>query len=329
MGETVAKYHCTEVYKVVWRALLDYFCREKGFPDDLLSIEIDLKWVQKGGGLSDSDLVLTYGAEKKWAQFQELETITRGDYLLFNTVFDVPVAFVCARLVDIFDSQGHKKGEEYTFLPDLGDALEFVYNAAGFALNRSPFFEALKAEPLKFLHRRPKVKEWLVAQRLKGRRLLLVSNSDVDFAEFVMQVSLGEEWRSLFDLSVFFARKGRGFFELPPEETPFITLPNYPDPHNVPIKLGMATNSTGGKLNERGEAAVKVLLNGCYVQGHYSLISEEILGCAAERAVYFGDHITSDIVVTRKRSPWHAFAIIEEANSNFFSSSSPSSTVGV
>jgi len=34
--------------QVVWRALLDYFCREKGFPDDLLSIEIDLKWVQKG-----------------------------------------------------------------------------------------------------------------------------------------------------------------------------------------------------------------------------------------------------------------------------------------
>ena len=35
----------------------------------------------------------------------------------------------------------------------------YTDNAAGFALNRSPFFEALKAEPLKFLHRRPKVKK--------------------------------------------------------------------------------------------------------------------------------------------------------------------------
>ena len=33
-----------------------------------------------------------------------------------------------------------------------------------------------------------KVAEWLKGERSKGRRLLVVTNSDVDFAEFVMQV---------------------------------------------------------------------------------------------------------------------------------------------
>jgi hypothetical protein len=44
----VAKYKCVEVYKLVWRALLEYLCSEKGYSSDVLSIEIDLTWVQKG-----------------------------------------------------------------------------------------------------------------------------------------------------------------------------------------------------------------------------------------------------------------------------------------
>ena len=48
MDETLAKYNCVEVYKVVWCAILEYMHREKGFPADMLALEIDLGWVQKG-----------------------------------------------------------------------------------------------------------------------------------------------------------------------------------------------------------------------------------------------------------------------------------------
>ena len=87
------------------------------------------------------------------------------------------------------------------------------------------------------------------------RRLLLVSNSDVDFAEFVMHVSLGANWRELFDLVVFAARKGRGFFELPPSDSPFLSLPNYPA---CRIPLGHALNSAGRPLSQRGPAVAEV-----------------------------------------------------------------------
>jgi hypothetical protein len=50
-----------------------------------------------GGGLSEVDLCRTYGTAKKWPLFDLLKSQTKGDYLIFNTVFDVPVAFVCAR----------------------------------------------------------------------------------------------------------------------------------------------------------------------------------------------------------------------------------------
>jgi hypothetical protein len=71
-------------------------------------------------------------------------------------------------LVDVLDAQGHARGDPYTFQAHLGDALEFVYNAATFARGSSPFFEALKASPDHFLLPRPKVREWLILQRRKG-----------------------------------------------------------------------------------------------------------------------------------------------------------------
>ena len=36
------------VPQVVWRAILEYMIREKGYPAELLAIDIDLDWVQKG-----------------------------------------------------------------------------------------------------------------------------------------------------------------------------------------------------------------------------------------------------------------------------------------
>lgn len=86
--------------------------------------------------------------------------------------------------------------------------------------------------------------------------LQVVTNSDVDFANFVMHVSFGADWRKLFDFVGFFARKGRGFFEADAKDSPFLTLPHFPDPGDLP--LGSAVNSRGLALNVRGPAATTV-----------------------------------------------------------------------
>ena len=86
--------------------------------------------------------------------------------------------------------------------------------------------------------------------------LQVVTNSDVDFANFVMHVSFGADWRKLFDFVVFFARKGRGFFEADAKDSPFLTLPHFPDPGDLP--LGSAVNSRGLPLNVRGPPAPAV-----------------------------------------------------------------------
>ena len=47
---------CPRSPQVVWRAILEYMHREKGFPADVLAVEIDLAWVQKG----------TIGGRERW-----------------------------------------------------------------------------------------------------------------------------------------------------------------------------------------------------------------------------------------------------------------------
>ena len=193
--------------QLVWRPILEFLVRDRGYPDALLAVDLDLSFVQKGlifdfrtgdvlklsesgvvcqashgyvgdargwgggGGQTEAQLSAKYGPDRKWMQFEDLKAQRRGDYLLFNAVFDIPVAFCCARIVDELDATGHARNQPYTFRPDLQDALEYVYNAAHFADGRSPFFEALKRKPLKYLRTRPRVKDWLLLQRRNGRRL--------------------------------------------------------------------------------------------------------------------------------------------------------------
>jgi len=97
---------------------------------------------------------------------------------------------VCAQLVDSEDAgAGVGAGAEagYAFVPDLMAGLEHTYSPPSFGLRRGMFFPALLAEPARFLAPRPTTRAWLEAQRSRGRRLFLVTNSHVDFSEFVMQ----------------------------------------------------------------------------------------------------------------------------------------------
>ena len=46
----------------------------------------------------------------------------------------------------------------------------------------------------------------------KGKRLFLATNSHLEYADLIMSQTLGDDWRTLFDLSVVNAQKP-GFFK--------------------------------------------------------------------------------------------------------------------
>ncbi|KAJ1477088.1 HAD-like domain-containing protein [Baffinella frigidus] len=339
MDQTLARYRTPAVYELVHRALLSFMVDNKGYPAALKEVAFEPGFCLKGlvfdtetGDVLKIDEhgaicrarhgfaapFLTQEQVKAkypgglWPKFQKMVNRERGDFFLFNTLFDVPVALVCARLVDnedasreSRDAKGHQAA--YAFLPHLFEALEHTYGPPAFGERRGLFFPSLLASPSTFLWKRPRVTSWLQAEKAKGRNLFLVTNSQVDFSEFIMQESFGADWRALFDGIVFFARKGKGFFELPAVKTPFFRLKN----DTRGLACGESVCPGGGAANELGEAAPTLEMGGEYLQGHHSLMSGW-LGHDPSNTTYFGDHLMADVKAVRDCTSWQAVAVVSE-----------------
>jgi len=79
------------------------------------------------------------------------------------------------------------------------------------------YFPEVKAHPEKYIHRRgPEFREWLRSLRENGKYLYVITGSHFDFANHVASFALGEDWKDLFDIVIFFARKPSFFFEKRP-----------------------------------------------------------------------------------------------------------------
>eukprot|EP00281_Chroomonas_sp_CCMP1168_P015031 CAMPEP_0206217646 /NCGR_PEP_ID=MMETSP0047_2-20121206/3384_1 /ASSEMBLY_ACC=CAM_ASM_000192 /TAXON_ID=195065 /ORGANISM="Chroomonas mesostigmatica_cf, Strain CCMP1168" /LENGTH=263 /DNA_ID=CAMNT_0053640111 /DNA_START=31 /DNA_END=818 /DNA_ORIENTATION=+ len=221
MDHTLAKYKVRPIYALIYSSITEYLVEERDFPRELLGVPFDhafaakgvifdtttgdmLKFSDKGkvvqachgrkSWLSKHEIEHKYGGGA-WAHFELLRSLKKGPFIAFHTYFDVPSVCILAAMVDIRDA----KGGNYDFMGDFFDALEHTFNYTAFAKQRGGFFPAITARPQDFLYRRDAVKGWLEALRLRGKRLLLVTNSHVDFSELVMQTAFGKGWRALFD----------------------------------------------------------------------------------------------------------------------------------
>ena len=75
-------------------------------------------------------------------------------------------------------------------------------------------FGMFQTNPEKYiLKRSKKFREWLKMLRAKGKFLYVITGSHVDFASHVASYALGPDWKDLFDIVVFFARKPSFFID--------------------------------------------------------------------------------------------------------------------
>ena len=75
--------------------------------------------------------------------------------------------------------------------------------------------EALfQAHPEKYiLKRSAEFRAWLKMLRDNGKYLYVITGSHFDFASHVASYALGDDWKDLFDIVIFFARKPSFFWE--------------------------------------------------------------------------------------------------------------------
>ena len=142
--------------------------------------------------------------------------IRQDRWLLFTTLFDIPLACMYAQLVDKFDRHGLPKVMSYADLMDqMMSNLDEAY-AEGMMRN-----EILK-DPAGYVVNDAEIPLTLLDQKHAGKKLILITDSEWEFVGKIMPYAFdaylpaGMTWRDLFDLVIVSAGKPNFFLQKQP-----------------------------------------------------------------------------------------------------------------
>ncbi|HXV86095.1 MAG TPA: HAD-IG family 5'-nucleotidase [Gemmatimonadales bacterium] len=207
-------------------------------------------------------------------------------YVFLNTLFTLSEASMYAQLVDLLDS-GKLPG-----VLGYGD----LYRQVRASLDEAHVEGELKAEiladPDRFVEADPEAPLALLDQRRSGKKLLLITNSEWPYTQALMghafdqYLPSGTTWRDLFNYVIVAARKP-AFFE---QDGPVFEIA---DPAGL---LRPARNLAEG---------------GLYFGGNAALV-EEALGVSGDQILYVGDHLFSDVHVSKNVVRWRTALVLRE-----------------
>lgn len=203
--------------------------------------------------------------------------------------FDIVTSVVFARAIDTLDEERGSPLDRYNIWPDILAGLFHMFSREHFQSNKG-IFGHVKRNPEKYLHKcSSDTISWLREVKKKFATFLL-TGSNADFVNFTASYALGDDWRSLFDIVVCFAKKP-GFFI---NNRPFLEVVN----------------------NNETDVASRDLKRGeMYSQGNWNDLLEflaRITGKTNQRCLYIGDNLIQDIYVPNAFAQCDTLAVIEE-----------------
>jgi HAD superfamily 5'-nucleotidase-like hydrolase len=229
--------------------------------------------------------------EQRAAYSSTFVDLSEPRWKFMNTLFSLSEANLFARLVDLLDA-----GE----LPEtLGyrDLHRVLLTALDEAHNLSELKAQIIADPDPFVELDPDLPLALLDQKMAGKRLLLITNSDWAYSRAMMSYAFDRylpgpmKWRELFDLIIVEARKP-GFFSgrqasyrVIDEEQGLLRA------HRGPLEPGSV-----------------------YAGGDAQLV-ESSLGLSGAEILYLGDHLFGDVHVSKEMLRWRTGLILREMES--------------
>lgn len=208
-------------------------------------------------------------------------------FQFLNTFFSISEACMYCQLVDLLDQGKLPATINYRSL----------YQRVRWALDAAHIEGLLKAEimanPERYVARDPELALALLDQLEAGKRLMVITNSEWEYTQFMMAYALDEflpgdmTWRELFELVVVASRKPVFFTA----QNPMLEV--MPDsgllkPFVGPLREG-----------------------GIYFGGNAFKI-EEYLGVSGDQILYVGDHIFTDVNVSKSILRWRTALILRE-----------------
>ena len=208
-------------------------------------------------------------------------------YEFLNTLFSLSEAWLFGQLVDLLDANKLPAGLRYADL----------YRTVRTSTDETHMEGRLKADiiadPDRFVVLDADTPLALLDQRRAGKKLLLITNSEWEYSSPMMEYSFdrflpeGKTWRDLFDVIIVSARKPEFFSAKNPM-------------FQVVSEDGLLKPCPGGIEDD-----------GIYLGGNARAV-EEYLGLSGDEILYVGDHMLTDVHITKNILWWRTALIVRE-----------------
>lgn len=221
------------------------------------------------------------------AYARTLVDLEEDRWYFLNTLFSISAASMYLELVDKLDAGELPRAMGYE---DLWAEVQEALDAAHL---EGMLKEEIMSEPERYVDLDPDMPLTLLDQREAGNKMLLITNSGWTYTKFMMAYAVDRflpgdmTWRDLFDLIVVAAGKPAFFLT----DKPIFRLATE-DGLVEPIV---------GSIPEPG----------IYLGGNASLI-EDYLGISGDRILFVGDHLFSDVNVSKQVLRWRTALVIRE-----------------
>eukprot|EP01128_Nolandella_sp_AFSM9_P008815 TRINITY_DN5485_c0_g1_i1.p1 TRINITY_DN5485_c0_g1~~TRINITY_DN5485_c0_g1_i1.p1 ORF type:complete len:547 (-),score=96.50 TRINITY_DN5485_c0_g1_i1:78-1685(-) len=308
---TLALYRIPAYDQLTFELLRNALVDKLGYPAALREIEFDPNFIVRGVVLDkifgnilkldmDGNIVVGYHgltrlSKKQISEIYSGMMIHRDQvghrYVLMNTSFDIPKAYIFAVVVQHIE--GIEDGEkpsvvQYEML--WTDVLKVTGMAHSGSLK-----SVLLESPEKYTHSGDRLCQLLSRLRESGKKLFLLTNSPWYYTDGVMQYLLSgklpkfSSWLDYFDVVIVNATKPAFFLE----RNPF--------------------REVNPKTSHMSLAAVNTLERGkVYSYGNLHDFQRMMGVQSGPDVLYVGDHVFSDVMISKKKHGWRTLLIIPE-----------------
>ncbi len=231
--------------------------------------------------------LLGFDAQRE-AYAETVVELSSERFEFMNTMFELSRAALWTQLVDCHDA-GRLPG-----VMSYHDLYWQIDGALGWAHAEGMLKAEILADPERFIDPNPDIVPTLVDQRLAGKKIVLITNSDWAYTRATMARAVdpycapGTTWRDLFDLVIVSAAKPRFFADRDPIYRVVDEERSLLQPHFGPLEKGAV-----------------------YFGGHARLV-EEWSGLSAAQMLYVGDHLFGDVHVSKDLLRWRTALIARE-----------------
>jgi HAD superfamily 5'-nucleotidase-like hydrolase len=304
MDYTLAQYHQEAIDALSVEKTLERLVSERNYPEDVLEIEPRPEFAIRGlvldterGNIFKIDSHRHVG--KVYHGFRELSQDERHEYrqktirfnhdryVLIDTLFALPEAFLYAALVDYLERQeSHRNHDWRQVYDDIRYCIDLAHRD-------NSIKDEILAEPDSYVTRDSSLALTLHKFRSAGKSLFLLTNSFARYTDRIMSYLLDDvlpeypSWRNYFDIIVTGAGKPAFFTE----QSAFLGV------------------DAEGEVQSED---VEHFENGTIYQGGNLMELERMAGFGGDEVLFIGDHIYGDIVRSKKSSAWRTAMIVQE-----------------